>query len=216
MPAFPVLYSFRRCPYAIRARLAIQYSGVYVSLREVVLRDKPQALIEASSKGTVPVLVLADDRVIDESLDIMDWALAQNDPDRWLGGNQEQQNLLINTNDHVFKPWLDQYKYPDRHPDYSQAYYRERCEGFLLQLEQRLAASPCLLGDKLTLADTAIIPFIRQFSLVDKPWFAQSPYGHIKRWLSGFLQGPLFNSVMEKYPQWVAGSSDEVIFPRMR
>ena len=201
----PVLYSFRRCPYAIRARLALRYAGLQVVLREVVLADKPDALLMSSPKGTVPVLVLADNQVIDESLEIMLWALAQNDPGRWLpddDGVLKQIKALVAVNDGEFKQYLDQYKYADRFPQHPQAYYRDQALGLLQPLEQRLGEQRFLFADQPGLADMAIFPFIRQFAHVDKEWFYQSPYKQMIRWLDALLQLPLFAQVMHKYPKW--------------
>jgi len=197
----PILYSFRRCPYAIRARMALNYSGIAVNLREVTLRNKPQAMLTASPKGTVPVLILTDNTVIDESIDIMRWALALNDPEQWLSQDHEA-NILIATNDFEFKVHLDHYKYADRHPEYSAEHYRAQGESFLQQLEQRLNQTTYLLDEKPLMADIAIVPFIRQFSLVDKPWFDQSPYPKLQQWLAYLLQWNLFTDVMQKYPPW--------------
>ena len=202
---YPVLYSFRRCPYAIRARLAISYSGVQLELREVVLRDKPRELIEASSKATVPVLALADGRIIDESRDIMFWALEQHDPDNWLACNDSSLASLLEDNDTEFKHWLDRYKYADRYPEFNQSWYREQCEKLLAKLEATLVKAPFLHGSQFGFTDAAILPFIRQFAHVDKHWFAESPYQNIKRWLHDFMQSSLFLSVMDKYPQWHSG-----------
>ena len=154
-----ILYSFRRCPYAMRARMAIASSGMQVLLREVSLRDKPQSLVDISSKATVPVLLTTDNRVIDESLDIMLWALRQSDPDTWL---TNINYALIKNNDGPFKQWLDRYKYADRYPEHTQQFYREQGEQTLLMLEQTLADSAFLAGKTATLTDIAIFPFIRQ------------------------------------------------------
>ncbi|MEC9313982.1 MAG: glutathione S-transferase, partial [Pseudomonadota bacterium] len=166
------LYSFRRCPYAMRARLAIAQSGIQCELREVVLKDKPQQLIELSPKATVPVLLTADDKVIDESIDIAFWALAQHDPDNWyqsLTSEQHEQMLaLIENNDGEFKYFLDRYKYADRYPEQDERFYREQGEKTLTRLEQLLTEHDCLLRDSWTLADIALLPFIRQFAFVDK------------------------------------------------
>lgn len=145
--AKPILYTFRRCPYAIRARLAIGVSGVEVELREVDLRDKPQAMLDCSPKGTVPVLQLADGSVIDESLDIMRWALAINDPMGWCNETSEAL-ALIAQNDSSFKQNLDRYKYADRHPEHSAEYYRGQAELFLLLLDTRLAEQKYLMGNQ--------------------------------------------------------------------
>jgi glutathione S-transferase len=204
----PVLYSFRRCPYAMRARLALYASGVPVELREVSLRDKPASMLAASAKGSVPVLFLTDGQVIDESWDIMQWALRQRDPDCWLGENDSHLDAairLISENDTTFKYQLDRYKYPDRYPEYPQSHYRSEAEVFLLKLENRLDASRFLLGDALSVADVAIFPFIRQFAGVDKDWFAQSHYPAMQRWLKEFLDSAAIMAIMEKHSIWHPG-----------
>ncbi len=174
----PILYSFRRCPYAMRARLALYVSGVVVEVREIALRNKPENMLIASPKGSVPVLVLPDGQVIDESWDIMQWALRQHDPDNWLGKNEtflEAAKPLMNENDTTFKAALDRYKYSGRYPEHPQFFYRTQGELFLQPLENRLRATNYLLSDALSIADAAIFPFIRQFAEVDQNWFAQSP-----------------------------------------
>lgn len=206
------LYSFRRCPYAMRARLAIAYSGQSVQLREIILKEKPAEMLALSSKGTVPVLALQSGEVLDESLDIMGWALSLNDPDQWLSENIHKQLALIDENDFEFKGWLDRYKYADRFPEYDERYYREQCEDFLVQLEQRLSKSKYLFSNKISLADIAIFPFIRQFAAVDQAWFEQSPYPHLQKWLDNRLNDALFKSVMHKYPTWLT-SQQEHTFP---
>ncbi|WP_417223273.1 glutathione S-transferase [Amphritea sp.] len=206
----PILYSFRRCPYAIRARLAIASSGQSVALREVVLKDKPAAMLQASPKATVPVLVLPD-RVIDESRDIMRWALRQSDPHNWLCADDPDQlwqsEGLIQENDAVFKQHLDRYKYFERYPGHSQDYYRQQCEVTLGRLEQQLQQSAFLTGEHCCLADIAIFPFIRQFAHVDRTWFYSAPYPGLQRWLDYHLTSPLFLSVMKKYPRWEEGNA---------
>jgi len=205
----PILYSFRRCPYAMRARLAIATSGLQVELREVVLRDKPQPLIDISPKATVPVLITSDEQLIDESIDIMFWALQQSDPDGWLKDlNQEQRSVskhIITNNDGEFKYYLDRYKYADRYPEHSQQYYRQQAEKTLMDLEQRLDSHDYLISEKLSIADIAVLPFIRQFAFVDKEWFDQSPYPLLKQWLEEFITSELFANIMHKYPQWQQG-----------
>ena len=201
----PILYSFRRCPYAIRARLALSVSGIAVELREVVLRNKPDSLLAASPKGSVPVLVLPDGHVIDESWDIMLWALHQHDPEGWLGENAAYIDIaapLIIKNDTIFKYNLDRYKYPDRYPEHSQIFYRTQAETFLQELETCLNASPYLLGDSMSVADAGILPFIRQFASVDKEWFAQSRYTLLNEWLQRFLTSERFEAIMKKHPSW--------------
>jgi glutathione S-transferase len=196
-----VLYSFRRCPYAIRARMALRYAGCEVQIHEVSLKAKPPEMLERSPKGTVPVLVLAD-RVLEQSLDIMHWALAQNDPDNWLqinnGDGRRDIQALLEENDHVFKQHLDRYKYFVRHPEYSQEHYRQQGEVFLQKLEARLLQRDFLVADQVTLADIAVAPFIRQFSAVDPEWFATCPYPELRGWLERIIQSALFKAVMVK------------------
>lgn len=202
----PILYSFRRCPYAIRARMAIKASGIAVELREVVLAEKPDELLHISPKATVPVLELLDGQVIDESVDIMQWALQKNDPQNYLSTDINEVNNLIGINDNDFKQYLDCYKYADRFPEHSYEYYREQCEEFLQLLEHRLSDSLYLITDEISLADIAIFPFIRQFAFVDKAWFDGSEYKKINEWLNKMLESEFFTKVMTKYPQWKAGT----------
>ena len=199
----------------MRARLAMHAAGLVIELREVALRNKPESMLSASPKGSVPVLVLPDGQVIDESWDIMQWALNQHDPDGWLGTNGchiDAANLLVEMNDTQFKSCLDRYKYHDRYPEYTQTHYRIHAETFLHELERRLRATPYLLGDTLSIADAAIFPFIRQFADVDREWFEQSSYISLQRWLKYFLNSELFNAVMKKYPPWKPGDVP-VLFP---
>ena len=192
-----VLYSFRRCPYAMRARMALRYSGVALSIVEVSLKAKPAAMLAASPKGTVPVLVCADGRVIEQSLDIMHWALAQHDPDNWLQGDG---SALIEDNDTRFKVLLDRYKYAIRYPEQPMEHYRAQGGEFLQGLERRLALTAYLTGPALSLADVALAPFVRQFAHVDREWFGQAPWPHLNAWLERFLASALFASVMVKSP----------------
>ena len=201
----PILYSFRRCPYAMRARLAIAYANVAVELREVELRNKPQAMLLVSPKATVPVLQLKNGRVLDESLDIMLWALQQNDPEHWLkAAGLDHAKALIRGNDEPFKYYLDRYKYADQYPDYSELYYRQQGELFLADLESLLTQSVFLCGEQFSLADAAILPFIRQFCAVDPAWFKASPYPALRQWLNHFLASSLLEQVMTRYPYWQA------------
>ena len=189
----------------MRARLALTYSGVQLEHREIVLKNKPASMLEASPKGTVPVLVLQDSSVIDESLDIMLWALQKSDPDNWLPEEEKYSHQimsLIEENDQVFKKHLDRYKYADRFPEHPQSYYREQGELFLDKLNVKLASQPFLMGNQATLADRAIAPFIRQFAHVDRDWFYQSRYQHLQLWLSQFLESELFQCIMKKWPLW--------------
>ncbi len=199
----PILYSFRRCPYAIRARLAIAYAQQCVELREVVLKDKPASMLAISPKGTVPVLQL-DDRIIDESRDVMLWALEKNDPEALLNNGKipAATTQLFDENDNEFKHWLDRYKYADRYPDESANDYRARGEVFLRKLDSLLSESPYLCGAKISIADIGIMPFIRQFAMVDKAWFDQAPYPALRQWLYAWLEAPMFKAIMQKYAQW--------------
>lgn len=204
---FPVLYSFRRCPYAIRARMAIAYSGIDIELREVVLRNKPKEMLQISPKGTVPVLQLQDGSIIDESLEIMQWALTQQDRNGWLDIQQTSDIFsLIEYNDGEFKYFLDRFKYSDRYPEHTQKDYRLKAEVFLEQLEQRLCPHSFLCSDRFSLADAAIFPFIRQFAKVDPAWFESSKYQNVVSWLNEILETPLFLSVMKKNKPWSSGS----------
>ncbi|MBT2295782.1 glutathione S-transferase [Pseudomonas fluorescens] len=195
------LYSFRRCPYAMRARMALRYSAVELNIVEVSLKAKPSEMLALSSKGTVPVLQV-DGEVIDESLEIMHWALAQHDPDNWrLLGNLEGQALtaaLIEENDQVFKLHLNRYKYPERHPEYPLEHYRAEGEVFLRRLEALLETRTFLAADHQSLADVALMPFVRQFAHVDREWFAAAPYPRLQRWLQGLLDCELFVAIMAK------------------
>jgi glutathione S-transferase len=204
----PVLYSFRRCPYAIRARLAIKYSDIRVELREVVLRDKPPALLRASAKATVPVLITGDKQIIDESLDIMLWALRQHDPAGWLEREASAHSAMLNlisACDGPFKQALDRYKYADRQAQHPAAWHRAQAEFFLQMLEQRLDRSRYLFGTRPGCADMAVLPFVRQFALVDRDWFDSSAYTATRHWLDQLLATPLFAAVMQKYPPWQEG-----------
>ncbi|NYT67557.1 glutathione S-transferase [Pusillimonas noertemannii] len=257
MPGLPVLYSFRRCPYAMRARLAIAASGQRCELREVVLRDKPQALIQASPKATVPVLVLADGTVLEQSLDIMLWALRLNDPDGWLTPERDgfQAMLaMVHECDEHFKPRLDRYKYPQRFAaeratsagggmqsmdeagatkdgarnegsrgpalsrthnldlDLWAAGNRDTAAAWLQGLEARLARGAYLFGERASLADMAIAPFVRQYAHVDREWFDAQPWPCLRAWLDAWMGSELLGRVMAKHRPWVPGASGE-LFP---
>jgi glutathione S-transferase len=197
-PASPVLYSFRRCPYAMRARLALAISGERCGLREVKLAAKPDAMLAASPKGTVPVLVLPDGTVIDESLDIMRWTLARSDPEGWL---ERDDAALIAANDGPFKYHLDRYKYPERHGAETSA-QREHGLDFLRQLDDRLEKEGQICGAKRGLTDAAIMPFVRQFAAVDREWFDMQRLPHLKSWLAGHLSSELFAAIMIRAAPW--------------
>lgn len=195
------LFSFRRCPYAMRARMALRYAGVPVEIVEVSLKNKPAEMLALSPKGTVPVLN-ADGVVIDESLQIMRWALAQNDPDDWLLAGDSFAALwmekLIEGNDQIFKSALNRYKYAERYPEQPMEAYRAEGAVFLHKLDELLEGRDYLLADHPSLADIALLPFVRQFAHVDREWFAQTPYVRLQVWLQRFLESELFTSVMKK------------------
>ena len=207
------LYSFRRCPYAMRARLGIVFAKLQLELREITLKNKPPQMLAISPKGTVPVLQCLGGAVIEESREIMIWALEQNDPQGLLDAKVRfQANALIDKNDHEFKYWLDRYKYADRHTDMTQTEYRQRGEVFLQQLEALLAQNRYLLGASVTIADIGIMPFVRQFAHVNRDVFYSLPYPHLQRWLQHWLAHPLFLQVMTKYQPWQQ-EDESVIFP---
>lgn len=202
-----ILYSFRRCPYAMRARLALAASGTRYELREVRLSDKPMELLSASPKGTVPVLVTVDGAVIEESLAIMRWALEARDPAGWL---MRDDPALIAINDGMFKHHLDRYKYPDRHgatPD------SHRDEGLrvLHDLDARIAVEGQLRGPLPGLADAAIMPFVRQFAAVDRDWFDAQPLPCLKAWLAGHLASDLFEGIMQRVAPWSRGDRPIIV-----
>jgi len=191
------LYSFRRCPYAMRARMALRYSGVPVEIVEVSLKAKPAEMLAISPKGTVPVLD-AGGQVIDESLEIMRWALAQNDPDDWLLGGDSRIAELIEANDQVFKVHLNRYKYAERYPEQPMEVYRAEGARFLQKLDELLEGRDYLLTGHPCLADIALLPFVRQFAHVDRDWFATTPYERLQAWLQRFLESDLFTAIMKK------------------
>lgn len=218
----PVLYSFRRCPYAMRARLAIAASGLRCELREVALRSKPPELLAASPKATVPVLVLPDGEVIAQSLAIMLWALRQCDPEGWLApqhGTLEAIQALIAENDGIFKPHLDRYKYPNRYTqehagDERQFAHTQRASAasWLMTLEPLLARHGGLFCPAASLADMAILPFVRQFAHTDAGWFGVQPWPHLRDWLSRWESSARFHNVMDKYSPWQSGDAG-IAFP---
>ena len=211
--SYPRLYSFRRCPYAMRARLGLLFAGLQVELREITLKNKPPQMLAISPKGTVPVLQLLDGTVIEESREIMTWALEQQDAQGLLAAQTlPQANTLIDKNDNEFKYWLDRYKYADRHLDMSQAEYRQRGEAFLQMLEELLIKNPYLLGESITIADIGIMPFVRQFAHVNRKVFYDLPYPNLQRWLQDWLQHPLFLQAMTKFQPWQDGD-EVVVFP---
>ncbi|PHQ85983.1 MAG: glutathione S-transferase [Thalassobium sp.] len=210
MANLPILWTFRRCPYAMRARLAIQSAGVQVDLREILLRDKPAAFLASSPKGTVPVIDTGK-TVIEESRDVMVWALGQNDPEGWLD-MPPAGHVLIDRCDGPFKTALDHTKYAVRYPDLDTAVERVKAAHFLHDLNDRLGDQPYLFGPSPKLADMAIAPFVRQFANIDHAWFDAQPWPNLIRWLDAFLTSDAFVSIMTKNPPWQAGQ-DTVHFP---
>ncbi len=203
--SLPILYSFRRCPYAMRARLALQAASQAVEHREIVLKNKPADMLRASPKGTVPVLVLANGMVLDESLDIMRWALERYDNQGWLAadeGSRQNDWTLIAQNDGEFKFHLDRYKYPHRYGLADGLAHRELARGFLGCLQDRLTLQGFLSGARFGLADAAIAPFVRQFANTDKAWFTNQAWSNLAQWLQDFEASAAFTQVMKKHPVW--------------
>jgi|JYMV01.1.fsa_nt_gi glutathione S-transferase len=200
----------------MRARMGLLYSGIVSELREIKLGDKPASMLEVSKKGTVPVLVLSNGEVLDESRDILMWALETSDPDDWLMQDAPQQvvaaDALIDHNDGEFKSCLDRYKYHERFPEQSMEQHRASGESFLLELDQRLNKHTYLIGNSLSYADIAIVPFVRQYAHCDKVWFGQTPYAALQAWLDGLLQSDGFVGVMKKYLPWQVGDKP-IYFP---
>jgi glutathione S-transferase len=213
----PILYSLQHCPYAMRARMAILLADQSVMLRAIVMKNKPEAMLQLSPKGTVPVLIIADGdatNVIDESLDIMLWALNKNDPHALLHP-QAQDTLpqmleLIQYNDKVFKPLLEQYKTAKRYHKDSEIHDRTQCEAFIAQLDVKLNQHTYIMGDTLSLADYALIPFVRQFAKVDRQWYLQAPYPKLQSWLKAHLDSRLFSKTMAKYSLWLEKSEEHL------
>ncbi|MFT7009052.1 MAG: glutathione S-transferase [Colwellia sp.] len=203
----PVLYSLRNCPYAMRARIAIFKAKQIVMLRDIVLSNKPKEMLAASPKATVPVLVLANGTVVEESLAIMLWALNETDPDDLLQSqNEHELSMMLNlikSFDHDFKVCLEQYKCAKRYRESNTIECRVECEQFIQTLENRLSRHDFLISNTESLADIALLPFIRQFARIERQWYLQSPYPKVRQWLNNYLQSPMFTKVMAKYPLWL-------------
>ena len=213
----PILYSLQHCPYAMRARLGILLAQQSVLIRAVVTKNKPAEMLAISPKGTVPVLIVdhaesAENQhhkptIIDESIEIMLWALKLNDPQNLLQA-EDSSKLdamleLIRRNDKEFKPDLEIYKLAKRFHKKSEVTDRQNCEGFVAELERKLESGHFLMGDQASLVDYALLPFLRQFARVDRKWYLQSPYPRLRDWLNRHLQMPLFTKAMAKYPLWL-------------
>ncbi|MEM1037021.1 MAG: glutathione S-transferase [Pseudomonadota bacterium] len=209
--SLPILYSFRRCPYAMRARLALNVAGIRYRLREVVLREKPEAMLAISPKGTVPVLHLPDGTVLEESREVMAWALAQNDPASWLDVDPVEAETFIDDCDGPFKHALDRYKYPNRYGLNDGFEHRALGQVFLERINDRLETDAYLFGAEMRYADAAIFPFIRQFANADREWFDVQPYSRLQRWLEGHLESERFARIMVKHPQWHAGDVEPIL-----
>ena len=218
--ARPILYTFRRCPYAMRARMAITNAGIACRLREVVLRDKPAEMLEASPKGTVPVIVDLDGTVIEESLDVMAWAMAKYDSDNWLApefGTRADMDALVAECDGPFKSALDRYKYPNRYEGEGSVRDEQRAIGlaFLEKLDTQLRGRAHLFGNRVSYADIAIFPFVRQFANTDRGWFDCLELPRLHDWLTYHLESDLFKRVMPKFAQWKTGDEEPVFPPHL-
>ncbi len=193
----PILYNYRRCPYAMRARMALHYAGIEYQKNDIDFKNKPVDMLRLSPKGTVPVLVVDGAMCLDESLEIMLWALSQNDFDDWLESKEEALNLIL-VNDTIFKPQLDRYKYPNRFAGEDCSKARDKAEMFIQQLDNKLTRNRALLSDRTSLADIAIFPFIRQFANVDTGWFRNLPYRNVQNWLYENVRSDFFLDIMRK------------------
>ena len=206
----PILYSFRRCPYAIRARLALYYSKINYEHREILLKNRPNKLYEISPKGTVPVLDLLNGEVIDESFDIMKWAISMDRSETLFNRSRQKQIGMILLNDMQFKKWLDKYKYHVRYPEHSMEFYRENCKQILDQYEDHLKNYTYLLDNDISLADFAILPFIRQFANVDIKWYNDS-YSYLSSWMNKLMDFDIFIQIMKKFEVWDENKRGEVV-----
>lgn len=209
-----ILYSFRRCPYAMRARMGLKIAGIDYEHREILLRDKPAEMLTASPKATVPIMVLKDGKVVDESFDIMLWALEQNDPEQWLAPDMAHMLDLIKTIEGPFAEQLTRYKYASFYDESLKRgdvnlEHRDAACIFLHGYEHILAKSAYLMGDKPSLADYAIFPFIRQFAAVEKDWWDKPQFPHLHKWLAYFMDAEIFTGVMGKFPLFVSNAQEE-------
>ena len=202
---YPILYTFRRCPYAMRARFAIRSSKIMVEVREIKLKEKPSEFLKSSPKGTVPVLITKSGEVLEESLDIINWALNINDPHKWLADGKLEKKEITNLLDDFemkFKINLDKYKYPNRFSGVDQYLYRDKNLCFLEKLNSYLKKNKSLNSEHLTLIDYAIFPFVRQFRNVDKDWFDKLNFSLLNSWINQIIDSEDFSSIMEKFKKW--------------
>ena len=207
---YPILYSFRRCPYAMRARIALRYSKISYIHREIKLSNRPKELYDISSKGTVPVLLNIDGNVIDESMDIMYFALNYRDPENWLKTNINKQNKLIKKNDGQFKKSLDNYKYHVRFKENTYEFYQNVISKFLREYDFILKNQKYLINENISLSDIAIFPFIRQCAHVDLVWFNKN-FVYLSKWLEEFKNSDLFLLIMKKYEEWIPNNKKIII-----
>jgi len=211
MSTSPIFYSYNGCPYCLRAHMALKYANLKIILREVDLDDLPAEALAVSSHATVPSLVITDDKYFDESWDIVKWAVQQDDPNNWLGSDNEylsDAEMLVETNDYSFKEDLDQYKDPESYPEHTMEYYRQRGEEFLEELEDMLNDNRFLLAPHMTIADIAVFPLVREFAMVDKKWFDNSPYQKLKQWLIAISDTDWFKQAIKQHKIWQSGSED--------
>lgn len=207
MIELPILYSFRRCPWAMRARIAMHYSGIQCEIREVKLREKPAAFLAIAPKATVPTLVLADGQIIDESIEIIHYALGCHDPDRWRDADVAEVDHFLAIAEGDFMKGVQRYKYHERFPEQSAEENRKLCEVLLItELEKRLGKHEFLLGHKPSVADVGIFPLIRQFAAVDNAWWQSSPYDNTKAWLTSWMENPHYIGAMQQYTPWKEGN----------
>ena len=202
---YPILYTFRRCPYAMRARFAISSSKIKVEVREIKLKEKPSEFLKLSPKGTVPVLITNSGEVLEESLDIIYWALNKNDPHKWLAkGKLENQDIikLLDDLENKFKPNLDKYKYPSRFSGVDQYLHRDKNLCFLKKLNSYLENNKSLNCEHLSLLDYAIFPFVRQFRNVDQDWFDKLNFIFLNKWINQIIDSKDFSSIMKKFKKW--------------
>ena len=208
---FPILYSFKRCPYAMRARMAIQLAKIRCEIREIRLNNKPEHMLKVSPKGTVPVLIL-EDKIIDESIEIIEWVL---DQDNVFEGNLNQNEVvlsekLISIFDEKFKYHLDRYKYAARYNNVNSDKNRSQCMEILIELNQIISNKKWIFGESINKLDISILPFIRQFRIANPEWFDMQVSIHsVKRVLNNFLESELLNEIMINYDEWKEGSKPE-------
>ena len=211
MLSIPILYSFHQCPFCLRARVALKYASLKIILRDVELNNLPAEALAVSSHATVPSLVINDDEYLDESWDIVKWAVQQDDSDNWLGEDNaylQDAEMLLEINDHSFKEDLKGYKDREHHPEQPMPYYRQRGEEFLEELNEMLVENNFLLAPHITIADIGVFPLVREFAMVDKVWFDKTPYPKLQAWLENIIDSEWFKAAMQENEIWQAGNDD--------